>query len=152
MNVADTPTDSVRNFMSALETNDQESASGYLADNFLFSGWTPRPLNKQNFLGLIAGLKEGIPGLIFNLHNVQEQDAKVTGTIKISGYQSDSFILPQLGTPPIPQTASSITLPTEDVTYILNNNQISSLSVQHVEGGGIHGLLRQLGFDLPIIQ
>lgn len=140
--------------MTALETNEQETAASYLSDEFLFSGWTPQELGKKDFLAVIEGFKEGIPGLIFNLHNVLERDeTTVTATMKISGYQTDSFILPPLGTPPIPQTASSITMPAEDVTYRFDHNdQIVEMRVQHVAGGGIRGLLRQLGFDLPIIQ
>ncbi len=152
MSSTDTNTDIVRNFMNTLETNDLDNTSSYLADNFIFSGWTPDPLNKADFLGLISGLKEGIPGLIFNLHNVQEHDAEISGTIKVTGYQTDSFILPMLGTPPIPQTANSISMPAEDVAYRLDHGQIINFTVQHVTGGGVHGLIRQLGIDLPIIQ
>ena len=153
MNNTNTPTDIVRNFMSALDDNDLDTAATYLADDFLFSGWTPKPLDKNGFLGMLKDIKEGIPGLLFNLHNVLEQSENIiTGTIQIKGYQSDSFIIPILGTPPIPQTATSVSLPTEDVTYQLNDSAIAAMTVQHVAGGGISGLLKQLGIDLTIVQ
>jgi hypothetical protein len=148
-----TTEDIVRNFAIAIDDNDLESAAGYLAPTFIFRGWTPKPLDKQGFLSLISSIKEGIPGLILNLHNVLvEDDQTVTGTIQIAGYQSDSFVIPVLGTPPIPQTASSVSLPTENVTFRLAHETITALEVQHVENGGIQGLIRQLGIDLPIIQ
>lgn len=154
MTTSDTPIDIVRNFTTALEGNDFDVAAGYLTDNFLFSGWTPRPLTKANFLSTIQNLKAGIPGLIFNLHNVLEENEgrQVTATWQVAGYQSDSFILPALGTPPIPQMARSVSLPTEDVRYLLENGQINALHVQSTAGGGIVGLLNQLDFDLPIVQ
>ncbi|GLV57501.1 hypothetical protein KDH_43370 [Dictyobacter sp. S3.2.2.5] len=153
MNTSDTPTDIVRNFMSALDDNNLDTAANYLADDFQFSGWTPMPLDKNGFLGMFKDIKEGIPGLLFNLHNVLEQsENRVTGTMQIKGYQTDSFIIPILGTPPIPQTANSVSLPTEDVTYQLNDSGIVAMVVQHTSGGGITGLLRQLGIDLPIVQ
>jgi hypothetical protein len=150
-NIIDTPGEIVRMFMSALETSEWENASQYMADHFLMSGWTPRALNKNDFLAIIKGLKEGIPGLIFNLHNVQEDDGVVNGTIKMTGYQSDSFILPPLGLPPIPQMAASINMPTEDVTYTLEQQQITTMAVHAGPDGGIRGLLRQLGVEMPPI-
>ncbi len=152
MSVADSNADSVREFITALEANELETAASFLHEQFMFSGWTPQPLNKRDFLSVIKDLKEGIPGLIFNLHNLAEHENAVTGTIQVAGYQSDSFILPVLGTPPIPQTATSISLPAENVSFTFENGLILQWLVQHVEGGGIRGLIRQLGFDLPIVQ
>lgn len=143
----------IRAFMTALEENNKEEFETYLADDFLFSGWTPRPLHRTGFLDLIGGLKAGIPGLIFNLHNVNVPDTStVTGTWKIAGYQSDSFIIPALGLPPIPQMAASISMPTEDVEYKLARDKIVNITVAHTVGGGIKGLLHQLGVDIPLVS
>lgn len=143
----------VRNFMTALDDNEQSEYERYLAPTFMMIGWTPKPLNRQGFLDVIGGLKEGIPGLIFNLHNVLESDPhQITGTWHVAGYQTSSFILPTLGLPPIPQMGRSISLPTEDVTYELADNQIRAIQVQPTEGGGIKGILEQLGVDVPIIM
>ncbi len=144
--------DTVRTFVSALDDNEKEVAANALTDDFLFTGWTPKPLNKADFLTTIAELKAGIPGLMFNLHNLAELDNTVTGSIQIAGYQSDSFSIPPLSLPPIPQMARSISMPVEDVTYTLEGDKIASWRVQHVAGGGISGLLHQLGFDAPVIQ
>ncbi|GCE25838.1 hypothetical protein KDA_13220 [Dictyobacter alpinus] len=144
--------DIVRNFMTALDSNELDNAANYLADDFEFSGWTPRSLDKQGFLTLLSNIKEGIPGLSFNIHNILEQASTITGTVQVQGYQTDSFIIPILGTPPIPQTASSVSLPTENVTYQLRDGLITAMNIQHVAGGGISGLLRQLGIDLPLVQ
>jgi hypothetical protein len=144
--------DIVRNFMTALDNNEQDLWGDFLADDFTFSGWTPRSLTKSDFLSVMAGLKEGLPGLIFNLHNVQEDGNKVLGTWQVVGYQTDSFNLPALGLPPIPQMARSVSLPTEDVTYIVENGHIVLIFVQPNSEGGIKGLLRQLGINVPIIQ
>jgi hypothetical protein len=148
-----TTEDIVRNFATAIDDNDLESAANYLAPTFIFRGWTPKPLNKPGFLSLIGSIKEGIPGLALNLHNILVQDDQtITGTIQITGYQSDSFIIPVLGTPPIPQTASSVSMPTENVTFRLANEAITAFEVEHVVDGGVQGLIRQLGIDLPIVQ
>lgn len=150
-------TETVRNFINALEANETETASNALANNFMFSGWTPQPLNKQQFLSMMAELKVGIPGLMFNLHNLDEQDdinqgAAVTGNMQIAGYQSNSFEIPTLSLPIIPQMGRSISLPVEDVTFIVQNEQIARMTVKRTPGGGMEGLLHQLGTDSPIIQ
>ena len=144
--------DTVRAFTTAIENNEKEETVNPLADDFLFSGWTPKPLNKANFITTFAELKSGIPGLMFNLHNLSEEGNRVTGSIQIAGYQSDEFSIPTLSLPPIPQMARSISLPVEDVTFELAGDKITRWTVHHVDGGGIKGLLHQLGFDAPIIQ
>ena len=150
-------TETVRNFINALEANETETVTNALADNFMFSGWTPQPLNKKQFLSMISELKEGIPGLMFNLHNLDEQDdiqqgAVVHGNMQVAGYQSDSFNIPTLSLPPIPQMGKSVSLPVEDVTFIVQNEQVARMTVKSTAGGGMEGLLHQLGTDSPIIQ
>jgi hypothetical protein len=147
-----TQEETVRTFMTALETNDQDMADSYLSENFTFSGWTPQPLNKKDFLTVIGGIKSGIPGLIFNLHNIDEQEDVVTATMQIAGYQTNEFVLPPLGLPPIPQTANSVSLPAEDVEFSLRDDQIVHMIVQHTPGGGINGLIHQLGIDVATSQ
>ncbi len=144
--------DSVRAFVTAIENNEKEGTVDPLADDFLFSGWTPKPLNKADFITTFSELKSGIPSLMFNLHNLTEEGNAVTGSMQIAGYQSDAFSIPPLSLPPIPQMARSVSLPVEDVRFQLSNNKITAWTVHHVPGGGIQGLLRQLGFDAPIIQ
>lgn len=144
--------DTVRAFVTAIENNEKEETVDPLTDDFLFSGWTPKPLNKADFITTFAELKSGIPSLMFNLHNLAEQGNTVTGSIQIAGYQSDLFSIPPLSLPPIPQMARSISLPVEDVVFTLEGDKILRWSVQHVAGGGITGLLHQLGFDAPIIH
>ena len=152
MSATNTPEDIVQAFTSALETNNLTGAASYMSDDFLFSGWTPLPLDKAGFLAVIQGLKSGIPGLLFNLQDVQVQHGTVTGTIRVTGYQSDSFILPTLGLPPIPQMAGHIALQSEKISYTLVNELISKVYVQSGLEGGIRGILRQLGTDAPIVQ
>lgn len=153
MNSRESNTDIVLNVMNALEVNDQESVESYLAEAFTFSGWTPQPLGKPGFLSLIKHLKEGIPGLIFNLHNILEEDERVlTGTLRISGYQSQSFSLQDIGFPDVALQGRSIALPSEDVTYRFEQGQLVAFAIEPVVGGGLAGLLHQLGVNLPVIQ
>ncbi|MDQ2884998.1 MAG: nuclear transport factor 2 family protein [Chloroflexota bacterium] len=147
-----TPADSVRAFISALEANEQETAADFLTDDFMATGWTPQPLDKSAFLTVIGGLKSGMPGLMFNMHNIEEDSDTINATFQIAGYQTDSFNLPPLSLPPIPQMARSISMPAEDVSFTFINEKIKLMNVKPTRGGGISGLLHQLGVDAPIVQ
>jgi len=46
----------------------------------------------------------------------------------------------------------SISLPKEHVVYAFQQGQIMMMDVEQVPGGGIPGMLVQLGIKLPIIQ
>jgi len=149
--------DIVNDFMVALESKDFDTAASYLSDDFVFSGWTPQPLDKDQFMTVMGELKAGIPNLSYHFHTVRDvqdlvQESNVKAAIQMTGTQTDSFILPPLGLPPIPQMARSVSLPEEHWDYTLQNGKIVKITVQRVPGGGIQGLLRQLGIELPIIQ
>jgi hypothetical protein len=148
-----TPADQVQNLMNALDDNALDTANSLLDDDFQLIGWTPKPLDKRGFLDTVHGLREGIPGLAFNLNDIEEQPQTiVTATIQITGQQTDSFILPALGTPPIPQLDGTVSMPKEPVEYAFKGSKISVMRVTRVDGGGIQGLLRQLGTDVLIVQ
>ncbi|HEY7416995.1 MAG TPA: nuclear transport factor 2 family protein [Ktedonobacteraceae bacterium] len=141
--------ESVRAFMTALDSNDLDTAAGYLDDQFIFSGWTPRDMSGQELLNVIKGLKEGIPDLQFNLYDVQGHDNTVDATIQVTGHQSDSFILPTLGLPPIPQTDNNVSLPTEEVSYLVSNGHIARWDARRGKDVGVLGILHQLGIEVP---
>ncbi|MFL5656474.1 MAG: nuclear transport factor 2 family protein [Ktedonobacteraceae bacterium] len=149
--------DIAKDFMIALESKDYDTAASYLSDDFVFSGWTPQPLDKDQFITVMGELKAGIPNLSYHFHTVRDvrdlvQESNVKAAIQMTGTQTDSFILPPLGLPPIPQMARSVSLPEEHWDYTLQNGKIVKITVQRVPGGGIQGLLHQLGIDMPIIQ
>jgi predicted ester cyclase len=139
----------VRAFMAALDNNDLDTAAGYLDDQFLFGGWTPRDITRQELFDIMKGLKEGIPDLRFNLNNVQEHGDTVNATIQVTGHQSDSFILPTFGLPPIPQTANDVLLPVEEVGYLVEDGRIARWNAQPGKDVGVIGILHQLGIEVP---
>jgi len=145
-------TETVQAFMQALEARNFAAASSYLADDFIFSGATPKPLNKGQFMTVIKEMKNGIPDLAFRLQDVHQRDNTVTATMQITGTQAETFLLAPLGMPPVPQMGRSISLPKEHAVYAFQEGQIMMMDVEQVPGGGIPGMLQQLGIDLPIIQ
>jgi hypothetical protein len=151
--------DIVTSFMGSLERKNFDRAASYLAEDFLIGGLTPKPLDKSAFITVVSGLAAGIPNLSYHpqdIHEIQEQlqgeGSREQATIHITGHQTDSFILPPLGLPPIPQMGKSISLPEEQWDYTVKNGKIARIETGRAPDGGIKGLLHQLGTDIPIIQ
>lgn len=155
-------TDSVRELMTAIEANDSNALEEKLDNNFFFGGWTPETLDKDQFLDLIRGLKAGIPDLKFNTQNLMQIEGTdtVQGSIHISGTHTDTLDLSRLRVirvPLVPPTGRSISLPTEKVVYLVGtniiagNNVISRMTVTLTPGGGLQGLLQQLGVQTSML-
>lgn len=150
-------TETVRAFMMALEGEQFDTAKGYLANSFTFGGWTPGPLNRDDFMTVMSGLKSAMPNLSYHFRGAreleeQEQDSQEIGSVQISGTQENALNLPPLSLPPIPQMAHSIALPPTHWYFTLQNGLISRINVEHVQGGDIHALLNQLGTDVRPLQ
>jgi hypothetical protein len=150
--------DIVKQFMIALETQEFTLASDYLADDFTYTGMLPRPLNKKQFITLMKELKYGMPNMSLNVRDIREtsnelkQEQNAECTVQLTGTQSNAMELVPLSLPTIPETNRRIILPPEQWRFTIMNDKISAIFVPPVSGGGIPGLLQQLGIDIPIIQ
>jgi len=153
-----TATEIVTAFMEALETKEFDKAATNLSDIFQFSGSTPLPLNKDQFIRYSSDLAEGMPNLSYHFHDIQEVEEtlgegdRVRAAIQITGTHTNTFQIVPLGLPLMPETNNSVSLPLEHWEYVVKGNTIASLRVEQVAGGGIAGMLQQLGIDIPIIQ
>ena len=150
-------TEIVNDFMEALEAKEFTRAANYLANSMITSGFTPAPLSKNHLMLVASGLAEGFPNLAYNFHATEEsaetaEGIQVRGTVQITGSQVNIFQLPPLGIGPIPQTAGSVSLPQEYWEYRVKNDVIASIRVERKPGGGIEGLLNQLGIHDPFVQ
>jgi hypothetical protein len=123
----------------------------------IVTGFTPAPLTKKRFIDVMSELAEGFPNLAYNFQ-VTEKSAETTegilvrGMVQMTGSQINIFQLPALGIGPIPQTAGSISLPREYWEFRVKDNRIAGIWVERKPGGGIEGLLNQLGIHDPIVQ
>lgn len=147
----------VNDFMQALEAQEFTRATDYLADSMIFTGFTPAPLTKNHFMMVMSGLAEGFPNLAYNFHATGEsaetaEGSRVRGTVQMTGAQVNSFKLPPLGIGPIPEMAMSVSLAEENWEFDVKNNLIAGIRADRKPGGGIEGLLNQLGIHDPIVQ
>jgi predicted ester cyclase len=136
-------------FSAALESRDFEKAGSYLSDDFVFTGPVPQPVGKQEFLAIQRAVEDAFPDWSFNVHDVQEQGEKVTGAVKITGTHTRDLALPMPGIPVIPATGKKLSMPEEHLEFNFKGEKIASLTSDNVPGGGLPGVLAQIGVQLP---
>src|SRR5437879_1092989 len=70
-------TDIVKTGLRAWESNDAQTLTALVADDFVLSGPVPQPLGKQEFLGLMQVLHTAMPDFAFNVSSFEEEGDKV---------------------------------------------------------------------------
>jgi len=141
--------DIVKAGLAAAEAGDFNKLSGMLADDMVFAGPVPEPVGKREFIGVQSAMQAGIPDWKFNASDYKENADKVTANLQITGTQTKELKLPMPGMAPIPATGKHVSLPKEPATFTVKNGKISRLEVTSVPGGGVMGVLGQLGVSVP---
>jgi len=143
-------TEIVKKFITALQSGDMALAADCITDDFVFRGWVPRPLDKREFLALQNELRTALRGYSFNLSDLNERDDRVEAFIQISGTHARDLALPTFGLPLVPATGIDVFLPQERVDFTFDGDKIKQMNVESVPGGGLAGLIQQVGSELPI--
>jgi predicted ester cyclase len=140
----------VKAALAALEAGDFNKASGMLADDMVFAGPVPEPVGKREFIGIQTAMHAGIPDWKFNAADFKENGNQVTVVLQITGTQTKELQLPMPGMAPIPPTGKHIALPKEPGTFTIKDGKITRLEASSVPGGGVMGVLAQLGVPAPM--
>ncbi len=144
-----TKTETIKAFSVALEAREFERAASYLADDFIFSGPVPQPIGKQEFIAIQSAFENAFEDWSFNSHDEVEQSDKVIAAVQITGTHTRDLILPMPGMPTIPATNKKVSLPEEHLEFTFKGDKIASLTSDNVPGGGVPGVLQQIGVPLP---
>ncbi len=144
--------DIVNTFLTALQSGDMELAANTMSDDFTMSGFAPQTLNKNEFLVTHSNLLAAMPDFSYNMTSEQvEENGAVQTEIEITGTQLNPLTLTILGIQTIPETGLAVTLAQTQTTFKVNSeNQVTSMAMQPIAGGGLEGLLQQVGAELPI--
>ncbi len=134
--------------LSSIEKNDFMKADRLLADEFQFSGAVPKPIGKQEWLGVHQALGKAFPDLAFNLFDAKARADKVFAKVRLSGTHKDTLDLSFLGVK-VAATGKSFSLPVERIELTFRENLIQLFDVESVDGGGLNGILHQVGAALP---
>jgi predicted ester cyclase len=98
-------------FTDALNAGDLDTVSELISDNFVFSGGSPEPIGKQQWLGMSYALYAAFPDLQYNLRVTGVEGNTVMGTSQLTGTHTSDLDLTAMGLGVIPATGKSISLP-----------------------------------------
>lgn len=115
----------------------------------VFDGPVPQPIGKNEFIGLQGALVAAIPDWKFNAGEYKEQGDKVMLKVHISGTHTKPLSLPPMGIQSVPPTGKHVQLLYEPLTVTVKNGKATRIESEHVEGGGVSGVLAQLGVKMP---
>lgn len=142
-------TDLVKSILAAFESGDTKKAESLLSDDMVFDGPVPKPIGKHEFVGLQGALVAAIPDWKFSAGEFKEQGDKVMLKVHISGTHTKLLSLPPMGIQSVPPTGKHVQLPFEPLTITVRNGKATRIESESVEGGGVPGLLAQLGVKMP---
>lgn len=96
-------------------------------------------------------LADAIPDFSFNTSDAVEEGDKVTLTIRVTGTHTGVLDLGRIGLPvlPIQPTGRAISHPVEHPVVTFRKGKVSALDLPQVPGGGLPGLLEEIGVELP---
>jgi predicted ester cyclase len=134
---------------AAFEARDAKKVDELLANDFTISGPTPEPIGKPAFVGLQLGLVAAMPDWKFNASDFKEEGDKVLVKLHISGTQTAALSIPPLGIQSFAASGKHVQLPYEQLTVTIKNGKVTRLDVGHVDGGGVPGVLAQIGAPVP---
>ena len=122
---------------------DLKKAAEYLAEDFKFVGVGPQPFGKAEALGVWTTIRAALPDFNHNLHDLREAANIVYGVVEVTGTHTGTLAIPN--GPTLPATGRSWQNPRERIAITVRNGKATEWAVEQVPGGGLSGLLGQLG-------
>jgi hypothetical protein len=139
----------VESFLNAIENNDFATAESFVSNNFNVIGVKPEPLTVKEFLGVHRAFGQGMPDFKFNYKIGSVSKNIVETKIKLTGTHLKEMPAPIPGLHNIPATNKTVNMPEEKARFTIKENKIESMHIETVQGGGLHGVLKQLGVEIP---
>ena len=140
--------DIVKAGLAATEAGDFKKLDDMVADDYVFAGPVPEPLGKREFMGLQSALLTAMPDWKFNATDFKENGDEVTVTLQVTGTHTGQLSLPMPGIPILPASGKQVSLPGEISTFTVKNGKLARLDIIPTPGGGLLGILSQLGVPM----
>jgi predicted ester cyclase len=145
-----TPSEVVVLFHRSVEQGDWHIVQEIVADEFVFSGPSPKPLDKRSCTSMHKALWAAFPDINFHVEVLSEEGDVVTTNVRITGTHKGVLIPPLpdrfLSIPP---SGKAISLDTEFCTYTVRNGQMIKMHVEPNPNGGWPGIFKQLDIEYP---
>src|SRR6266571_3734648 len=86
----------VRAVMNAWESHNIDALHSRLAEDCIFTGLVPQPINKEEFISMAIAILEAMPDLALHATNFQEEGDKIRVQLAITGRHIRELRLPEL--------------------------------------------------------
>jgi hypothetical protein len=138
-----------KRFANLLESMDVKGLQVLLSDDFKAKGGTLE-LTKQQALGGLQILFTAFPDHSFGFSDFDEEGDLVYCTGQETGTHNGVLDINPLGMPVrLPPTGKSFKLPKSKFTFCVTGDKVTYYSEEPMKGGGLAGILEQLGVKLP---
>lgn len=139
----------VQKFIEAFQAKDYATCQEYMSEDFQFSGPVPQPQSAQQWMGTIKGMNAAIPDIDYHLSITGAHDDHVHTQTQLAGTHTAEWDLSPMGLGVIPATNKAFSNPAEAGTMTVRDGKITSYKIQSLPGGGLPGILTQLGIEMP---
>jgi hypothetical protein len=138
-----------KRFANLLEAGDVKGLQPFLADDFRAKGAT-RELTKQQALGYLQIFFTAFPDHRFGFTDFEEKGDWVRCTGQETGTHKGVLELNPFGIPiSLPPTGKSFKLPKSVFSFRVAGDKVTYYNEEAVKGGGLTGILEQLGVKIP---
>jgi hypothetical protein len=148
------PREIVQALLDSVQRGDFQKAKFLVSNNCQFSGSTPELLKREAWMEINRNLKKACPNLDYHFH-VDRVDGLNGDLVKISaelkGTHSGVLDLRPVGFGVSPATDKSFATPREHIKVTIKDSKVALWIVEPIEGGGLLGILTQLGIAVPTL-
>lgn len=106
-------------------------------------------MNREAYLAFKRSLFSGFPDFKYNPEIIGKNGDYYDVRIKMTGTHKEIFKISLFGLTQLEATNKKIVLPEQVIRYKLRDGKIFIIAPMNVKGGGIIGILRQVGAKLP---
>jgi hypothetical protein len=146
------PREIVQALLDSVQRGDFQKAKFLVSNDCQFSGPVPELIKREAWMGINRNLKKACPNLDYHFH-VDRVDGLDGNVVKISaelkGTHSGVLDLSPVGLGVTPATDKSFATPCEHGKVTIKDSKVASWTVDRIDGGGLMGILTQLGIAVP---
>jgi hypothetical protein len=141
--------DLAKSGIAAIEAGNFDFIRDNSTDDMVFNAPGGMSLNRTEFINAQRALLKALPDYRFNATNYKQVGDRVTYTIQVSGTHTGVLDMHLPDVPVLQPTNRHIRLPQEPVTVMFKDGKIHRVDLAEVPGGGLTGILTQLGIKVP---
>jgi len=146
------PREIVQALFDSVQRGDFQKARFLVSNDCQFRDGSAEPVHLEAWMGIHKNLKKAFPNLDYHFH-VDRVDGRDGAVVKISeeliGTHRGVLDLSLMGLGVTPATHRAFAAPCEHGRVTIKGDKVASWVIESIEGGGLTGILGQLGIAVP---